>query len=193
MTTCSLELKFVLCYKWWKYYLEFTNVKLSNKTKLIIILSKLAQLVKIELSLIKGKLYCILKSIRDVIFSNHLQRTRRSSQNVKLHVKCCFMWLGLHGKPQFSWVCTQKSHLINRNLRYLSFSKQLTHTVTIRNLKSRLKKSYEELCNKISLLPIGRSCVCHTFLPHSRWLKLGLWCSRNFRFFGKRIPINVQY
>ena len=52
MTICNLELKVALGYKWLYCYLEFTINKLSSKTKLFIILFKLAQLVKFVLSLI---------------------------------------------------------------------------------------------------------------------------------------------
>ena len=76
--------------------------------------------------------------------------------------------------------------IANSNISHLD-GLQLTHTVTIRNLECRLKKSYDQLCNRIKLVPIGRSCVCRIFLAHSRFLTLGLWCSRNFSFFGKRI------
>ena len=50
MTTCSLELKFALCYKWSNYYLQFSVNKLSSETKLLINLFKLAQLGKFQLS-----------------------------------------------------------------------------------------------------------------------------------------------
>ena len=46
MTTCSLELKVILCYKWWNYYLQFKMNKMSGENKLFIILFKLAKLVK---------------------------------------------------------------------------------------------------------------------------------------------------
>ena len=55
MTTSSLELKFVLRYKWWNYCLQFKINELSGETKRFL-LFKLAQLLKLELTLIERKL-----------------------------------------------------------------------------------------------------------------------------------------
>ena len=48
MTDCSLELKFILCYK----YIYLQLKKISGETKLFITLFEIDQLVKFELSLI---------------------------------------------------------------------------------------------------------------------------------------------
>ena len=51
------ELKCVLYCKWWNYYLQLTMNKLSIENKLVFILFKLAQLVKVNFDLRKSAIY----------------------------------------------------------------------------------------------------------------------------------------
>ena len=59
MTICSFELKFILCYKFGNYYLQFTMNKLSVETELFIIFFKLLSFISsIQLKFNLGKLQC---------------------------------------------------------------------------------------------------------------------------------------
>ena len=51
MNTCSSELEFVLCYKWYNYCSQLKINRLSGEIEIFIILFKLAELVKFDLAL----------------------------------------------------------------------------------------------------------------------------------------------
>ena len=111
MTTCILDLILVLRYKWWNYRLQFKINRLSDETKLFIILLKLAQLVQLDLALIYLLTPAIIVDLLYTDFNKKLAPSKR------IYIFECVVELNTNQSKKYE--CVMEFPLIHFNVLIL--------------------------------------------------------------------------